>query len=127
MSRGFNPFVVWSQVPVANRTVEVNTKTGFSLTAGSYVVRASSSQRATAAFANGGTTVSILISSVTTTRATATGNGTGDSGGITASHGSPVYVQLTAATTVTATRGSGTDAGGVNRVGTGAVEVVELF
>ena len=38
MSRGFNPFVVWTQVPVASRLVEVNTKTGFSLTAGSYVV-----------------------------------------------------------------------------------------
>ena len=34
----FNPITVWSQTLVADRTVEVNTKAGFSLTAGSYVV-----------------------------------------------------------------------------------------
>ena len=40
MSRTFSPLAVWVGVPVANRLVEVNTKTGFSLTAGSYSVNA---------------------------------------------------------------------------------------
>jgi len=73
MSRQLNPSQVWSQVPVASRTVEVNTKTGFSLTAGSYSVRASSTQHATANPVS--TSITSVISSVTTTRATLGWNG----------------------------------------------------
>ena len=67
MSRQLNPPQVWSQVPVANRLIEVNTKTGFSLTAGSYSVRASNSQTLYSAI-GAGTTVSPSHSSVTVTR-----------------------------------------------------------
>ena len=73
MSRQLNPSQVWSQVPVANRLIEVNTKTGFSLTAGSYSVRASSNQQGTIATAtNSGTAA---ISAVTVVRATVFNNG----------------------------------------------------
>ena len=68
MGRLLNSSQIWSQVPVASRTVEVNTKTGFSLTAGSYSVRASSTQTGIISI-NGATSVTATISSVTTTRA----------------------------------------------------------
>jgi hypothetical protein len=45
MSRELNPMQVWSQVPLANRTITVSDKTGFSLTAGSYAIHASNNQR----------------------------------------------------------------------------------
>ena len=63
-----SPNQLWTQVPVANRLVEVNTKTGFSLTAGSYSVRASSIQRAEQLLT--GTTSSVAaVSAVTLARA----------------------------------------------------------
>ena len=68
MSKRQNLLAVWQQIPVANRTVEVNTKTGFSLTAGSYSVRASSTQTAVITI---NTAVAATISSVTVTRALA--------------------------------------------------------
>ena len=71
----FSAIEVWTAVAVASRTVEVNTKTGFSLTAGSYVVLASSMQIATIAVANGTTSNTATITSVTTTRATVSLNG----------------------------------------------------
>ena len=74
MSRQLNPSQVWSQVPVANRLIEVNTKTGFSLTAGSYTVRASSCQRALVA-SGGPLTTNTTVSSVTLTRAIENLNG----------------------------------------------------
>ena len=74
MSRiGSSALQVWTQVPVANRTVEVNTKTGFSLTAGSYAVLASSTQHGQVSSA--ATSATATISSVTTTRATEQKNG----------------------------------------------------
>lgn len=103
MSRQLNPSQVWTQYPVASRLVEVNTKTGFSLTAGSYAVLASSTQGGVinvgSAYSNTAT-----ISSVTTTRATVYyGGGTyavaaGNDGGS--------RITLTNATTVTANRGT---------------------
>jgi hypothetical protein len=93
---------VWTQVPVALRTVEVNTKTGFSLTAGSYSVRASSTQRGTVSLTS--TSATATISSVTTTRAnesyTGDTNGTGASSGADNRYFS-VRIILTAATTIT--------------------------
>lgn len=69
MSRQLNPSQVWSQVPVASRTVTVSDKTGFSLTAGSYSVRPSSSQQGTGSISNGATSGSASISTVTLARA----------------------------------------------------------
>lgn len=127
MKSGITANQLWTQQPVASRLVEVSDKTGFSLTAGSYVVRASSSQRATASFASTGTSVDITISSVTTTRATALfGGWTGDTNNA-ARTGNFVYAQLTAATVVTCTRGSGSDVDTVAIVGVGATEVQEFF
>ena len=68
MSRELNPAQIWSQVPVANRLIEVNTKTGFSLTAGSYSIHATSNQR-------GSTTTTTAVSAVTLTRSVCHFNG----------------------------------------------------
>lgn len=97
----------------------VGDKTGYSLTAGSYVVRASSSQRATVSFATGDTNLNITIASVTTTRASAAGSGR-TSGTSNAERGL-ITVQITAATTVNAVR----DSSGSTAVA--AAEVWELF
>lgn len=67
-SLGQIAYAAWNTVAVANRTVEVNTKTGFSLTAGSYSVRASSTQGGIVTLAST-TSGTATISSVTTTRA----------------------------------------------------------
>ena len=92
MKSGISANQLWTQQPVANRLVEVNTKTGFtaavsdktgfSLTAASYVVRASSTQTASVGTA-ANTSVTSTISSVTTTRALACWQGTSatDTGG----------------------------------------------
>ena len=97
---------VWNLVVVASRTVEVNTKTGFSLTAGSYQVRASSTQRGT--ITGSGTSTTGAVSSVTTTRAFEVRNGNTSTivdgnlaEGIT-------RLTLTNATTVTAAKNTGT-------------------
>jgi len=68
-----SPNQLWTQVPVANRLVEVNTKTGYSLTAGSYSVRASSVQRGLAAGAGGA--VNVAVSAVTLANAPELHNG----------------------------------------------------
>jgi hypothetical protein len=104
MKSGVSANQLWTQQPVASRLVEVNTKTGFSLTAGSYIVRASSSQRGnitiTSSVSNTAT-----ISSVTTTRAQLAGGGnapplpTGSE-----TFNLIAYVFLTNATTVTCQR-----------------------
>ena len=132
--RFLNPFSIWTQVPVANRLVEVNTKTGFaidtnndktgytvstnsdktgytvstvsdktgySLTAGSYSVRASSTQQGTVSF-SGATSGTSVISSVTTTRAFLAGGGNSTAEPNDATIGR-ARVKLTAATTVTST------------------------
>lgn len=65
----FNPLAVWTQVPLTNRTVTVGDKTGYSLTAGSYSIRASSTQHGTGTVASSSSSGSATISSVTTTRA----------------------------------------------------------
>ena len=106
MSRQLNPSQIWSQVPVANRLIEVNTKTGFSLTAGSYSVRASSAQYGSGGMSNGVTSVTSTISSVTTTRATVAYSGTrtqtnGQSGF--------AHVTLTNSTTLTSQRSASQD------------------
>lgn len=120
MSRGFNPWPVWSQVPVANRLVEVNTKTGFSLTAGSYVVRASSTQRGTITNAAASGSNTATVSSVTTTRAHALPAGC--SFDVATGIGSALArVTLTNATTVTATRDATAD------VSIAGYAVLELF
>lgn len=91
---------VWQQIPVANRTVEVNTKTGFSLTAGSYSVRASSTASGQISLA-GVTSATATISSVTTTRAVVHYLGQQTD---TDSYRHSSNLTLTNATTVTASR-----------------------
>ncbi len=145
--RGFNIYQiadsVWSMIAEASRIVRLspgtgtgqislssgavtvgtnNDKTGYSLTAGSYTVRASSSQRGTIAFASGDASQTVTIASVTTTRASAAGSGRGPA--LAAETDGNRYLmtfQITGATAVTLARGNtGTTA-------TGAAEVWELF
>jgi hypothetical protein len=110
MSRQLNPSQVWSQVPVASRTVTVTTnndktgytatvsdKTGFSLTAGSYSVRASSTQYGSVSQASGSTSSSASISSVTVTRAALENLGTDNAS-------RPSRYTLAGSTTVTAVK-----------------------
>ena len=65
---------LWTQVPVAARLIEVNTKTGFSLTAGSYTIRPTSTQQFYI-IADGAASATATCSSVTTTRAVPLNNG----------------------------------------------------
>ena len=97
-------YSVWNLIAVANRTVEVNTKTGFSLTAGSYSVRASSNQRAVFTVADTTSSNTSAVSSVTTTRAFL--GWTGGSYNTTATDPQDYMgrVTLTNATTVTGNR-----------------------
>lgn len=121
MSKRHNPLAVWQHIPVANRTVgaaasvtgavgsvtgavgsvtTVNDKTGYSLTAGSYVVRASSTQTANIVIANPAVTATATISSVTVTRAIAAFDGQQSPN--TALPQCLTRITLTNATTVTA-------------------------
>lgn len=118
---GLQAIEVWTQVPVASRTVEVNTKTGFSLTAGSYSVRASSNQRGTISLTAGLTTAPATISSVTTTRAQCLPAGTAFDNVSTSDQYKLATIVLTNATTVTATRITAGD------ILTCGYEVQELF
>ena len=72
--KGASVVQVWNY-PVALRLVEVNTKTGFSLTAGSYSVRASSMQAGVITYASAGSATA-AVSAVTLTRATIEFGGT---------------------------------------------------
>ena len=108
MSRELNPAQIWSQVPVANRLIEVNTKTGFSLTAGSYSVRASNTQRGSITMTSVASNTA-TISSVTVTRATEDYNGNTVNSGGGEQNQAFSTIALTAATTVTCTRGNGTN------------------
>ena len=118
---GLQAIAVWTQVPVASRTVEVNTKTGFSLTAGSYEVRASSTQAGSISIGAGVASNTATISSVTTTRALVFFTGSRDD----TSTATPDFylgrLLLTNGTTVTASRENTTT---VLQVGYG---VEELF
>ena len=118
--RGFNPLAVWAQVPVANRLVEVNTKTGFSLTAGSYSVRASSTQTAEVGL-NGATSTTSAISSVTTTRACLTFSGCASDTESVVNDQMHTRVLLTNATTVTIAKGTATSNSSTN------FQVMEFF
>ena len=102
---GLTAVAVWTQVPVANRLVEVNTKTGFSLTAGSYSVRASSTQYGTTGAVTAASNT-ITISSVTTTRAVVNDNGYRATADTLSEHAT--NVTLTNATTVTVVKGGAT-------------------
>jgi len=102
----FDALAVWTQVPVASRLVEVNTKTGFSLTAGSYSVRASSTQFGSVTLA-GVASNTATITSVTTTRAILDHGGI--EAGTTAIDRALIRTTLTNATTVTATKATATD------------------
>lgn len=99
---------VWFKIPLASRTVTIP--------AGSYSVRASSTQRAIVTINAGVNTGSNTISSVTTTRATQSGTGraaTAPSGLMTA--------QIASATTVDHVRDETTSA---SRAATEVVEFV---
>lgn len=98
-------------------TVSTNSdKTGYSLTAGSYSIRASSSQHVTGTLADSSSSGSISVSSVTTTRTHLAGGGSGSAGST-----RQLKAQLTGATTVTITSDSATS--GV----TNAVSLAEYF
>lgn len=112
MHGGLQAISVWTQVPVASRTVEVNTKTGFSLTAGSYVVTGTVA-RGTMTIANLGSSITATISAVTLAKTDIhqTGLGDGASGSDTvniAFRARFATLELTNTTTLTATR-TGTD------------------
>lgn len=81
-----------------------NDKTGYALTAGSYSVRASSTQRGTIVL-NTSTSGTATISSVTTTRAQETFGGYDTNVDLLSN--SAIYITLTNATTVTATKSGG--------------------
>ena len=78
-----NPNQLWTQVPVASRTVEVNTKTGFtaavsdktgfSLTAGSYSVLETSIQQGYTNMGSTETNTNTTITSMALTRSHLTG------------------------------------------------------
>lgn len=89
---------VWQQIPVANRTVEVNTKTGFGLVAGSYSVRGSSTQMGLVAV-SAATSATLAISSVTVTRTTAWHTGSRVNTNL--NDGTDSVVQLSSAVLVT--------------------------
>ena len=119
MSRtGVDAIQLWTQMPVARRLIEVNTKTGFSLTAGSYSVRASSTQRGLIIPA---TSITATISSVTDTRTNAHNQGGTGNASVNDSEGLMTFA-LTNATTVTAECGVVQNAGDKM-----TFEVTELF
>ena len=98
----------------------VNDKTGYSLTAGSYSVRASSTQHGSVSFGASDSDLNVTISSVTVTRAFASGDSRTNA--VTEVGQSFISTELTGATTVNKKRGaSGTI------TGTSAAEVMELF
>ena len=113
MSRQLNSSQIWSQVPVASRTVEVNTKTGFSLTAGSYSVRASSMQRGAGNMSGTTADVNTTVSSVTLIRACASHDGwaSGQSGSAVPQQ---TVTTLNSTTNVNASRNSAGTLGGDN-------------
>lgn len=108
--KGAAAIQVWTQVPVASRTVNVNDKTGFSLTAGSYVVTGTV-QAGTITHASLSGSATATISSVTEAKtglfylgdswpsSTDTGATTFNSLGV-----HKTRIALTNATTVTSTR-----------------------
>lgn len=119
----FNAMLVWLQTPVADRTVEVNTKTGFSLTAGSYSVRASSTQYGSMTLAaNADTSKTATISSVTVTRASLFYGGLNTDEATDQNDAVFSNITLTNATTVTAARATST-----NSNVTVQFNVLELF
>lgn len=98
----------------------ITDKAGFTLTAGSYSIRPSSTQRGTQSVASG--TGALTISSVTTTRAQE--DYAGDTANTSASTDRQwaCYCQLTAATTVTFTRFSASAS-----TNTAGVSIIEVF
>ena len=95
-----------------------NDKTGYSLTAGSYSVRASSNQRGTATIANTADAASITISSVTTTRASVVGTSRGGTSTTIADIACTFLMDTS--TSVSGNRGGTTGTAGI------AIEVWEL-
>lgn len=123
MKSFFDALAVWTQIPVANRTVEVNTKTGFSLTAGSYSVRASSTQYGNMTLAsNTDVTKTATISSVTATRASLFNGGFDTDEATDQNDAVFTRITLTNATTVTATRATSTSSNVIQ-----AFNVAEFF
>ena len=119
MKSGISANQLWTQQPVASRLVEVNTKTGFSLTAGSYIVRASCTQQVVGIAINGVVEANVTISSVTTTRASVIWQGQHTS--VDFNDRSLCRVTLTSATNVKGSKNTGSGNAGPNAV------VLELF
>ena len=123
MKSGISANQLWTQQPVASRLVEVNTKTGFSLTAGSYIVRASSTQATVITVAAGGYTNTVTISSVTTTRAFPNFNGLSYNTNDTNPVNTFCRMELTNGTTITGARAGSPSPGNA----TMALMVIEFF
>ena len=103
MGKGISAIEVWVAVPLALRLVEVNTKTGFSLTAGSYASHATSNQSGSTTLGSGsGTSANATVSSVTTTRSITNWCGNKNS---TETINGIINAHLTSATNVNSQRG----------------------
>ena len=120
MSRSLN-IVVRNLDKTGYTASTVSDKTGYSLTAGSYVVRASSSQRGVVNLPTDTGSANLTISSVTTTRASQAGTTRGSDAGGDAGR-IMCTTQITSATTVQAVRNVATSA-----AADAASEVWELF
>lgn len=115
MSRTFSPLAVWQQIPLANRTI--------TLPAGSYSVRASSTQYGSMTLAaNTETSKTATISSVTTTRTSLFNGGFETDESTDQNDAVFTRITLTNATTVTANRTTSTSSNV-----TQDFNVVELF
>lgn len=115
---------VWDLVGVGNRTVTVTTnndKTGYSLTAGSYAVLASSVQRGTITITSPNSAQTASVSTVTTTRTRCANLGTENAGNV----ASPMArVELVNGSNVEAFQVMGTDPVRSETVGYELVEFV---
>jgi hypothetical protein len=120
MKSGISANQLWTQTPVAARLIEVNTKTGFSLTAGSYSVRASSMQSFHFSISNTNTEINVTITAVTLTRATV-GSCTWTGANTTAINDMATKCKFASTTSVNQVRGGNLNAN------QGNTEIVELF
>jgi hypothetical protein len=112
-----DPWSIW-RIAVALRSVEVNTKTGFGLTAGSYSIRSASSQRGNANIANGATTGNSTVSAVTLANTIERACGSRETGAA-----GPPYTRTYLTTTTNMRVDRGYDVG---RATTGQWEIMEF-
>ena len=117
--------ITLSSGKVTVSSIDAGAKTGYSLTAGSYSIRATSYQRGTAGFSGTTTTADLAISAVTLTRATAFYNGARFNSATIANADIATTAVLNSTTTGRIAREVATDLTGSTV--TGATEVQEHF